>query len=337
MKQMKRTTYILLALAALISTACSKPNTDNHPDTVPLKSYIFFEAGVLDVTQTKSSLITGESLPTDAGTSFGVIGFYEDGQPIFNEYTDNIASVYRKQNNEGFQYDNLASWMGTRHTFYAFYPYSVFSNILLDSDNIPYIDYTQPTAENNMIDVLGACSSVSHTTTSAAPVELEFQHLFWAFNLVINNLQSTETTDGTHVSSPSLTINEVMLKLYDFPKEAKLKLNADYDIDISSRADQSYTLFTDNVQISAGESESFGPLLFIPTTGVKYQISIKYTTQVGFVDTFVYPAEGQYKNLSSEFERGKLYVLTIDKENDKFFVGLSAGTWDEITVNHTFE
>lgn len=337
---MKRTAYILLALAALLAAACSKPTPDGPTPVGPdsPKSYIFFEAGVLDVAQTKASLITDTSLPAAAGTAFGVIGYYEDGQSIFSSYSNNIAKVYRKEKNGEFQYDDLAPWMGIQHTFYAFYPYAGLNgSVSVGSDNVPYISYTQPTVESSMADILGAYKQVTNTN-AFSPVVMQFQHLLWAFNLTITNSQSV--VEGA-VADPAITIRRVTLALSGFPQSASLKLDSDYTVIPGTTDNFSYDLYSNATgeTIAATKSKTYGPLLFIPVTGLNYQVIVEYTTASGVAGKMVYPAEGQYKAVSTAFTHGKAYNLTVTKTNDKFFVGemFNEGPWEDANITHTFQ
>lgn len=340
MKQMNRKINTLFLLMVLFVAACSKLNTEGQESGRPGLSdpYIFFEAGILDVTETKANLIT--SLPTANGTAFGVIGYYGDGASIFSAYANGIARVYR----EGslYKYDNLASWQGTNHTFHAFYPY----NGLVVSKNdsgTPYVDYTQPLTEDSMTDILGTCQAVTHTANTK-PVQLHFQHLLWAFELSITNSQTLEVKpDGTTIENPSITITKITFTITDFPKTASLYLNSGYTVTPSTTPiTQSYPLYSSTTgdTLTSGQSKTWGPLLFIPVTGLKYQVTIEYTTPGGVQDRMVYPAEGQYKSVTPEggFKRGTRYNLSINKANDKFFEvkGFKPADWESKNVDHEF-
>lgn len=344
MKQMKRITHILLAFTAIIAVSCSKHNTERPEQLRPeqLNSYIFFEADIMDVTHTKVNLLTGTSLPADIGTSFGVVGFYGDGMRIFNRNGNGIAEVYRDGANGEFQYSPIVPWMGLRHTFHAFYPYSdLNSNVKVGTGNIPYIDYTQPSTPDAMIDILGTCQTVENDA-SFTPVMLHFQHLLWAFNLTIKNIQTIDySNDGNQINAPTLTIRKVVVSFNEFPTRASLNLDDTFTVTSTSTGVVNYVMHSNESgdPILSNESQTYGPLLFIPVTGLKYQITIEYTTANGIKDKLTYPAEGQYKSLTSSFERGKLYNLTINKTNDKFFIAeeLKPQNWASINVEHTFQ
>lgn len=326
---MKGIRCILLMLTALIAISCSKNNSEGPG---PLKSYIFFEPRMMDIVETKADLIT--ELPQSDGTSFGVLGFYEDNALIFDEYTDDIAKVYRASGI--YKYDNLAPWLGSTHTFHAFYPYDdLVGDVKVGTDNVPYIEYTQPTTAEAMTDILGTYLQ----TDKVASVKLRFQHLLWAFNIVFKNSQTQEITASGEITDPHIKIREVTLKLQDFPSGAFLYLNPEFTVTANNSSDKSYTIYSasEGTQIDKGKSYTFGPLLFIPVSQLKYQVTIKYATQGDVSDTYVYPAEGQYKTVSSTFQRGKAYDLTIEKKNDKFFVGIEPGEWTSKDVEHSFD
>lgn len=342
---MKMTRHILLAFAAVIAVACTKHSPDGPEPVVPdpLNSYIFFEAGLLDVAQTKANLIT--SLPTTGEyTAFGVMGYYADGAAIFNHssYTNNIAKVYRTSSGV-YIYDHLAPWMGTTHKFHAFCPYELLkSNVNVGTDKIPYIEYTQPTSESGMRDILGAFKTVTNTghPVSTSTVEMQFQHLLWAFELSITNSQTLEVKpDGTTIENPSITITKVTLQLAEFPEKANLFLNEGYTSQplTTSTISPSYIISSTPQVIAKGETKVYGPLLFIPVPNLKYKILIEYTTAGGAVDQMTYPATG-YKTAAGPFNRATRYSLSVGKNNDKFFKveGFTPVDWTSKDVNHEF-
>ena len=185
-KTMKKLRYIFFALAAIITASCSKHNTDGPQ---PLNPYIFFDAGMSDIVETKTERIPVDVFQND-GTAFGVLGFYQKNAPIFNGYTNKIARVDREDGL--YKYDNLAVWQGTSHRFSAFYPYDddeLLSSVKVGTDDIPYIEYTQPWYKSDMKDILGAYTEVENANPASVnkPVELHFHHLLWAFNVVIKS------------------------------------------------------------------------------------------------------------------------------------------------------
>lgn len=338
-KTMKKLRYIFFALAAIITASCSKHNTDGLQ---PLNSYIFFDAGMSDIVETKTELIPDDVFQND-GTAFGVLGFYQDNAPIFNGYTNNIARVYREDGL--YKYDNLALWQGTSHRFSAFYPYDeLLSSVKVGTDNIPYIEYTQPWDMADMKDILGAYTEVENANPASVnePVELHFNHLLWAFNVVIKNSQTLDVTADEKIENPSLIIKKITLSLGDFPKNANLKLDQNFSVIPGSAVPESVILYSEETgeQVVSGKSGTFGPLLFIPVTSLTYKITVDYTTQSGFSDTFTYPASG-YISVSSTFSKGQVYNLVIEKSNDRFFVGKidNSGNWTDFDRNleHNFE
>lgn len=338
MKTMKMIRYIFLALAAVTAVSCSKHNTDGPQ---PLNPYIFFEAGMSDIVQTRTELIADDVFTKD-GAQFGVLGFYKDGAPVFNGYTGNIANVYRADGL--YKYDKLAVWQGTTHTFSAFYPYDeLLDNVKVGTDKVPYIEYTQPSDMANMKDILGSYTQVESKNPDSVndAVALHFHHLLWAFNVVIRNSQTVEVNPDDEVSDTYFAIKEVSISLQDYPSKALLKLDADFTVTPQTTSTNNCTLYSagaeDGELIVKDESRTYGPLLFIPVSALKYQVTVKYAIKGGKTVTYTYPSAGQYQTLSTPLEHGKVYNLTIDKKNDKFFVGIEPGSWDQIDVEHTFD
>ena len=334
---MKIIRHILFVFLTIIAVSCSKADPEVTGPNVPKPSgpYIFFEPELLDVKETKADLIN--EFPTAEGTAFGVIGFYEDGEAIFDGYTNKIAKVYR-DNNGVYKYDNLSPWMGEKHTFHAFYPYDGLQ-IGSGTDKVPYIVYTQPDAAAGMIDILG----VRMETEKVAAVNLQFEHLLWAFNVVITNSQTTELVGDQTIENPSITIKNVTLTLSDLSKEVSLKLDAEYKYSTTSAytSPVSYTVYSnatgEEVTTGSANAKSFGPLLFAPCAGMKYRITIDYVTQGGAEDTFVYPSATTFKSLTTSFARATVYNLNIEKNNDKFFVArVTTSDWSSVEFDHTF-
>lgn len=335
---MKRIIYILFASTVLMAAACSKNIPDAPPQNRPEAGapYIFFEAGMLDVSETKAVDLI-DLFPSENGTTFGVIGHYDDGQTIFDNYENGIAKVYKKDGI--FKYDHLASWMGGVHTFHAFYPNNdlMKANIETGTDNIPYINYMQPTSSINMKDILGAYAQVT-ASASPTPVALEFQHLLWALNIEIKNSQTQELTAADPITNPTLTVRKVDISISGFPQMGSLKLDSGYTVEPSSaKLDLNYNLYSHETgeQIPAGQFKTYGPLLFMPVSSLTYRVTVEYTTAGGARDTMT----GEFKTVSKTFVRGRKYTLTINKTNDKFFEveGLEPEDWTPNQFDHTFE
>lgn len=330
-----------MVLVVALTVACTKSNVappTDIPDTQ--RSYIFFEPEVLKVVETKTTLV--DELPKTEGTAFGVIGYYDDGVSIFedndNDDTDvDIARVYRSENG-AYMYDNLASWQGKTHTFHAFYPYDLLSTVMIgeDSERTPYIVYNQPASAAEMIDIL----ATTYTTEKVSSVKLTFQHLLWAFRVKVQNSQTSEVTAAGKITKPYITITEIKISVEGFSKSANLM----FDGSLTSSTEQGtfeYTITPTDGQIESGDTKAFEPLLYIPTNLFKYRISINYTTQGGASDTYTYPASEHKQSSIKKFERGKVYSLTIEKTDDKFFTGGIAdnGDWKdaENDIPHTFQ
>lgn len=336
-KTMKKLRYIFFALAAIITASCSKHNTDGPQ---PLNSYIFFDAGMSDIVETKTERIPVDVFQND-GTAFGVLGFYQNNAPIFNGYRNNIAYVYREDGL--YKYDDLAVWQGSTHRFSAFYPYGELLESVKVADNVPYIEYTQPWNMAAMKDILGAYTEVENAnpTSTNEPVKFRFQHLLWKFNVVIKNSQTLEVNPEDEIIDTYLAIKEVSISLQDFPSTANLNLDKDFTVTPVTKSPNSCILYSAETEaegvIETDQTKTFGPLLFIPVPTLKYQVTVEYVITGGETVTYTYPSAGQYQTLSTPLEHGKVYNITIDKKNDKFFVGIEPGSWDQIDVEHTFD
>ena len=243
---MKHNIYITLAIALSIVTACTEHPIVQVPQ-VPesSRSYIFFEPEVLEVKTTKAEIVEGKELPGDAGTAFGVLGYYE-GTSIFDGYGDGIAEVYRREKNSSFQYDHLGWWLirdaaaTTKHNFFAFYPYSI-KEVVEPNNGNPYIRYTLPTSEADMEDILTAYKS----TARISPVQIVFQHRLWALDLEVVNSQTgdgySQPGVGT-LTSPDLHIVSVKLTLAGIPATGTLAIDGNLTSTVTSRKTQEYTL-----------------------------------------------------------------------------------------------
>ena len=342
---MKFKNHILFVLMAITVIACTKGNTDID---MPLGEYIFFTPKMMEIEQVKA----GSSNQFE-GEEFGVLGYYSNNQTaIFGGYENNIALVY-KDDNGVFKYDKLAPWLEGTHTFYGFYPYSLSNTVTTGDDNMPYIAYTQPDDAEKMTDILGSKEVVENPQTE---VQLHFQHLLWKFTIDIKNSQTEEIiASGTTIENPYINIKSVTITINNLLKEAQLKLDDDFTV-VPGTAyyDQpvSYTMFisTDGVQIPAKETETskntetFGPLFFVPTESILCNIRIDYTTEGGYTDSFIYPAADEYIELTyneeseTGFNKGNVYNLTINKVNGRFILGamINEGAWGDVTVNHEF-
>ena len=345
---MKQTIHIALITAVLFIAACTKHAIDPLPQ-VPesSRSYIFFEP---EVVETKANLVTGETLPTGYAGTFGVLG-YCNGTSLFTSgYTNGVARVYR--NNDGiYQYDNLGMWMnGTAdHKFYAFHPYSLSVNA---NNGDPFVNYSLPATEAEMVDILTAYTS----TPKCSLVPLTFYHRLWALDLEITNNQTENpyNPDGSTALAPNLSIVSAVLTLTNLPSTGTLELDGTTTVG-GRTATQSYTLFnssssTTDREVTSGSTVGFGPLLFFPTTvaynetnKVQYRIDLVLKNPWGVEYEFSYPGTaGTYRDFKSgltSFEAGKRYSLKVVKGNgDSFTVSVDdeIGWDDEVDVDHTF-
>lgn len=360
---MRKVLYILIALAAMSIVACTK----HYPEPTPQgsdrpRSYIFFEPSVHKTVDSKANLVTGEKLPADAGTAFGILGYYGSQSLFASAYTDAIAKVYRPEGSSDaqrlpFVYDNLIFWhdQTTEHQFYAFYPYSNSSSgtplTIIPNNGNPYIVYTQPTSNDAaMGDLMTAYSS----TKQCNEVELTFDHRLWALDVVITNDQTEGLNSSNEViTTPTITIKSVSLKIENFPTGAHFYIKKDYvaegsaipgiklNTEVTSQP-STYTIdaaSTGDVLTNSGTTASkrYGSFLFLPVPAnvFKYSLIITYLDSRGIEDTFT---TGAAKTLNKAFDAGKRYTLSVTKSNDTFVVGsLSPSEWsDHPQVDHEF-
>lgn len=348
---MKHYIYITLAIALSIVTACTEHPIDQGPQ-VPesSRSYIFFEPEVLEVKTTKAEIVEGKELPGDAGTAFGVLGYYE-GTSIFDGYGDGIAEVYRREKNSSFQYDHLGWWLirdaaaTTKHNFFAFYPYSI-KEVVEPNNGNPYISYTLPTNEADMKDILTAYNAKARVSI----VPLVFQHRLWALDVEVVNRQTGDgySQPGAEITPPNLTVVSAKVTLDNIPSKGTMGIS-DLTYTINSRTTQAYTLPQTDITISpvddpvtTGIKENaacFGPLLFLPTDvsydggTVGYKLDFTFKNHWG--DVYTQSFDRSFK--LAKFEPGKRYKLTIVKNDTEATVGLKVSEWTTQDVTHTFE
>ena len=357
---MSRKLYIVTAALLLLFAAC----TERHIDPVlqvpeSSHSYIFFEPEVVETVDTRASMIIGETLPHAEGSAFGVLGFAGDNTTsIFNNV---VANVYWDSSNELFKYDNLAIWYGNEleHRFYAYYPYGLNSAVaeIVPNEGDPYLTYTQPESESDMVDILTACTC----TTKVSNVPLEFIHRLWALDIVIiNNQTAGLSAHNSSAENPSLYVTEVKVHV-NYPNGGVIPLSGDESSPSGDYSDYSYTIYSsdsgEEIKSSSIEgatadqySKQYGSLLFVPGGILKYRLEIKYIDSRGQTDgsrTFYYPSQTSFKTSDTSFEEGNRYKLTIKKTNDAFVIGsyfdpdgaesdFSPGDWSDKDVPHTF-
>lgn len=345
--------------------ACTKQSTDptlQVPDAS--RSYIFFEPEVVTSDNTKATVITGETLPSEVGTAFGIIG-YHGTSSLFGAPTApnrGIAQVARSADGV-FEYSPLVAWQGAdNHDFYAFYPYNLNANVSHNVNNTtnlanPYITYSQPTANDaTMIDLMTAKASA--TKSAGNEVAIKFYHRLWALDVKIkNSMTKGIAADGkTEVNNPSIAITKVELYVKDFPQTAVIPLDPNVTNNPITYGTEKMTPSTPyeipvpaaDKTIAFNQTKSYGTLFFIPLTSSQkfiYRLVISYTDSMGS-GSFTYPKTG-YKESSGTFEGGKKYTLILDKTNDTFVIGtyfdpddertdFQPGDWSDANVNHEF-
>lgn len=352
---MNKTTYILLLLATVISAACGKHihDIDHQGSQTQTNAYVFFDPEVIEVVQTKTHIVEGDKLPTAANTAFGVLGIYNSIW-LFEDYTDNIAKVYRETDGALFDYDNLSPWPDATadYIFYAFYPYSIYNEVVVGANNIPYIQYTQPTDVADMKDILTATKQTKKTDL----VKPEFSHRLWALDVKVKNSQQENVPyypNGTDQTlSPTLYITEAKIYVKGFYKNGKISLTGPVaDTQISADIFE-YDIATSSSDIAVPSSTTIAlePLLFLPVKNtLAYRLELKLKNAWGASYDFSYPSPTSdnsgnilysYITLSNmDFKAGYRYSLILEKKETPgdFSINWDVNGWGiQEDVNHTF-
>ena len=354
---MKHYIYITLAIALSIVTACTEHPIVQVPQ-VPesSRSYIFFEPEVMEVGETKATLVEGETLPAAEGTAFGVMGYY-NGTSVLGGYEDGVAKVYRNSEGGSFQYDHLGWWLNRdvnatiKHNFFAFYPYSIYGDVSLNEGS-PYISYTLPETEAEMMDIMTAYTE----TARVLPVPLEFKHRLWALDVEVVNAQTGNgySQPGAALTPPDLTVVSVKVTLENIPSAGTMGIDDALSCTVSSRTTKEYTLPQTGIKISPVDdpattdvkenAASFGPLLFLPTdlsndgNSVSYKLDFTLKNHWGVEYAQSFPLSAfKLANEATSFEPGKRYKLTVVKNDTEASVGLTVTEWATQNVTHTFQ
>ena len=329
---MKRILYIALIAAAFISSACDKlsPEENSHGN----KSYIFFDAGVIDIEETKA-VVDGDKLPNDKGTAFAVVGKC-GSKTLFGGYSNKAAKVYR--NSEGvFVYNQLEEWVdeNTKHTFYAFYPWQLNANKADDNvwytGNKTYISYKQPANVGDMIDVMIDSQDIS----KCQEVIINFKHSLWALDINVKNSQESE----------KLEVRDVKFYISGIKESGKINFDGSEDNE-SVKTENVHTYIYTYVNSTSGngivlqedkKTLECEPLLFLPVENIEYKIEITFKNSRGFEYTYTYPAQG-FQTKNQKFAAGHRYSLTIEKiDPENFNVSWLKNGWIQEDLTHTFE
>lgn len=325
---MRIKTITTLLIASVLTVACEKYTRENEIPGLD-NSYIFFEPSVNVSVDTKAVIADGETLPT---SEFGVLGNYNDGTQIFSKYDNNVARVYKREGSELYSYDHLAQWKdgSSYHSFYAFYPYFLPSYTTLTTQNatIPYINYTQPTKLNEMVDILTATKTAKKDNT----VNLEFKHHLWWLSIKINS------------SINSVKIKSVKLTLKNFHSSGTLKLDGTTTCN-TQLSNGVFILHKEEdvpIEIASGESyDDFMPMLFLP---IVESGKLQYKLEIVFANSdhiYTYPeqptsGEESFASANIKFESGKKYTITVDKKFTGLNLNITREDWTSKEVNHEF-
>ena len=292
-------------------SACTKINTGTEqPDEQ--YPYIFFDA---EIAQTKSNLL--ESLPSSAGTGFGVFG-YRGGEAIFD---GGVAHMYRKEAGSSFLYDNLVLWTDANHDFYAYYPYNE-NTTVGKAETGPYVSYTQPTSLADMVDFMTA-SKTGCSYSSSSVVPFVFNHRLFAFDVEIKNSQSYATED--------LTISSATVTLHSVSSGARLYYDGTI-ADIGNTSDITETFGSSTIEkgetLTLNGEDSF---LLLPTGSLTISFNIKGTDEFGDFDISV-----DLQTIPSTFEAGQRYKMVISKVDGEGFTATVSGWTDGDNITFTF-
>lgn len=332
---MKRSIHIILSLVLMSLCACTGIDTGVRPDMPdPRYPYIFFDAEV--ASGTKSNLVEGDALPSDAGTSFGVFG-YREGESVFEP---EVVMNYRPSDGAAFIYDNLATWMPeVSHEFYAYYPYetaAITAAGLTMDDSKPYVKYVQPETLEDMVDVMTASSNAS-----ASPVLLNFQHRLFSLDVVIK--------DGQISDDAYLELSEASVVFTDVVSEAELY----YDGNHAVIGDESGYVAAENVFDPAVTVEPGGEgliingdhsFLFLPCDELTMVCLLNGNDEWGELGDWALGEDNPGLVVNQKiaapaggFKAGQKYVVVITKTDADGFVA-QVGEWaDGGNINFTFK
>lgn len=336
--------------------------------TTPSDSYIFFDAKVK--AETKANLYDALVLPPDKSTSFGVFGVRSDGvTPIFNDYSeftisedgdditggnspfDHTALLYRSDDGEPFQYDNLALWDGGANSFYAYYineseflpsmsdrnkirfiedTHSVISDIGVNQTGV-YMEYVQPTTLETMVDVMTANTTVYRrdpvTGVVSDEVTLDFQHRLFALDIIVRNNQirdseldfSAQKLKATRVVA-SFEVPDGGLFYFgppDVPSDQACSIMHSYGgFETSTPTKEHVDVNLNYDRLDAGRVNA--SFLFFPCASLKIRFEMEYINRWGEEASYTYDSiDGSDPALTVEggFLPGRKYTFLIIKNN----------------------
>lgn len=306
-------------------------------------SYIFFGA---QVAETKGTIISGTALPGAINDSkFGVFGFRENGDHIFDRYRtddgypfDNVANVYRIGDQQPFMYDLLSLWHSGQHTFYGFFPWDADKTVItsagLDNTSRPYISYAQPVSLEAMKDVM---TGSKQATKEGGDVVIPMVHRLFSFYVKLNNNQED--------SEREIIVKSARVSFFDIPSTADLYFD---DTDADGYPDMtigsgvthpSHEFVLEPTTISNGSSLEFNknnnianPFLFLPCSSLKVKVSITIINSWG-EEVALTPAESSGDQAitlapAGGFLSGKNYILNINKTDKDITYQASLQDWN---------
>lgn len=323
-------------MAILLLTGCGKHHVPEEGISGALSgSYIFFDAGVVE---TKGTIISGTTLPGSVNDSkFGVFGFRENGDPVFDRYKttggypfDNVANVYRTGYQLPFKYDLLSLWHNGQHTFYGFLPWDAGKTVItsagLDNSSRPYISYAQPVSLEAMKDVL---TGSKQATKEGGDVVIPMEHRLFSFYVKLNNNQDE--------SEREIIVKSAKVNFFDIASTADLYFD---DTDADGYPDMavgsgvthpSHEFVLEPKTLSYGSSLEFNknnsianPFLFLPCNSLKVKVSITLVNAWGEETELVVDCSTDETALTPTggFLPGKKYTMNINKTDKDIYFSL---------------
>lgn len=362
---MKRFKYILMLISTLF-IGCNKiaPSPDEEQIIVPVKPYIYIDAGI----STRASLVSGTTL----GRNFSVYGYTYNFNNTWSTYRvtakpNVFADVPQNvtHSNGNYKYEPIKEWEGGKYTFFAFCPQTVTSSGA-NTEGTPFITYAPDFNDaGSHIDIMTAM--FEDTSLSSSPyVYFDFYHRLSAVDVVAMNFyeHSYDDPDNANtVITEKITIDIVDLALqFENVQYQEAKIYLDRRIpSVCTNADSGtnphYQIISEDEEsgifINYNEDATLRPItatlkssmIFIPqentdlevTTSVSYKkrrSNGEYLTENGD-DVFTQTITTPFKQSLKE---GSRYYLQMTFTSSAVSISIiTSDEWDDISVDYEFE
>ena len=348
---MNRKLNIVFTAAILLFAACTKHPIDPTPQVPDSShSYIFFEPEVMETVATRNTSTTTKHLSQISSTeAFGVLGYYGTTQ-LFKPNATSTGIAQVSPADGVYSYSPLETWRSKDgvHTFYAFFPYtSLVSLISVETEGAhigkPYITYD---IDSN-IDIL---TDKLDTSRGNGVATLDFEHALWALDVQVTNAQTTNVyepdPDATTPRDPKLYVTGAKLTIFNICETGKIYMDGDVT-PVSTATSKEYTLFqtteaTPSIEIphtttNNANVHTFEQILLLPVSNTTFSYKLEMTFQNAWGADYSVTFEKEVT--SKTFEAGKRYKLAVRKDDGADFTisaELNEGTWNTVTVPHTF-